>query len=116
MDREIKFRVYDTFDKAMWYPDTFFKFCRGVPSNWKQCYKLMQYIGLLDKYGKEIYEGDIVKEIPNGHISQIEWDSLGFRMNPEYEPKSLWELAINNRIKVIGNIYENPELLKEAGK
>lgn len=75
-------------------------------------YKIMQYIGRKDKNGKEIYEGDIVKGTFYGfpmveydYIFQIYWDEKekGFMAN-YFEP---------SECEVIGNIYENPELLEE---
>lgn len=71
-----------------------------------------QYTGLHDKNGKEIYEGDIVKGTFYGfpmveydYIFQIYWDEKekGFMAN-YFEP---------SECEVIGNIYENPELLEE---
>ena len=62
---------------------------------------LMQYIGLKDKNGKEIYEGDIVKN-RDGQIYEIEFKFNSF--NGKYMV-DFWEL------EVIGNIWENPELL-----
>ncbi len=87
---------------------------------------LQQFTGLLDKNGKEIYEGDVVSvqsDIGFGEIELntprkaiIEYatparDRYGFVM--EYENGGFDELrAANNVIEVIGNIHENPDLIK----
>lgn len=88
--------------------------------------EIMQYTGLKDKNGKEIYEGDIVfhesdyegqDELWKAGKAVVEYGDFGFtfreidcgawRFNgPEGEE---WN---KNKISVIGNIYENPELLK----
>ena len=85
---------------------------------------LMQYTGLKDKNGKEIYEGDILR-IKNDHLDEtvvfkVEWggeDYPAFYL-PGYETEmnSFSELYYGeDEFKVIGNIYENPELLEGAG-
>lgn len=89
---------------------------------------LMQYTGLKDKFGKEIYEGDVVKEIvlnydydeidnPNvprykERVSKIVYRHHGFWVDDEdfgWEGENLWEWG---NLEIIGNVYENPELLK----
>jgi uncharacterized phage protein (TIGR01671 family) len=67
---------------------------------------LMQYTGLKDKNGKEIYEGDIV----NGthRFGLVIFKDAGFFVYDEHLDESVEE----DEIEVIGNIYENPELLK----
>ena len=80
-------------------------------------YDLMQYTGLKDKNGKEIYEGDIVevsKDISAGKYRVQFWDNeSAFMLIDDLKPKSM-RLGVwfcSNKIEVIGNIYENPELL-----
>lgn len=80
---------------------------------------LGQYTGLKDKNGKEIYEGDIVSE--KGHYvnsdklvyQKIQWkENYSCWLRGEYQrltPKNIK----NYSIEVIGNIYDNPELLAE---
>lgn len=71
--------------------------------------EIMQYTGLKDKNGKDIYEGDIVSFLTHkkSDRGQIVWQDCGFVVDI---PKHDWT-DISNDMEVIGNIYENPELL-----
>ena len=72
-------------------------------------YILMQCTGLKDKNGKEIYEGDIVKQ--GNWVGEIKWtrDFWGLGEG-NYDDEGLY--TRNQNLEIIGNIYENPELLK----
>lgn len=75
-------------------------------------YELMQFTGLKDKNGKEIYEGDVVQV--GGHVMDVRWVGAGFWLvKPELSDVELHQNTAKN-IEVIGNIYENPELVEEA--
>lgn len=73
---------------------------------------LMQYTGLKDKNGKEIYEGDVVKAEEyvgfKNLTAEVIYNRGRFSLNTGTIPEDL----IPELCEIIGNIYENPELLK----
>lgn len=69
---------------------------------------LMQYTGLKDKNGKEVYEGDIVR-YSNKSDREVVFEKGMFQSRQKNGWGAL--VLIANNCEVIGNIYENPELL-----
>ena len=142
MNREIKFRAWDG--------KTFINFSIwGVPSviygSSEEHFKIVQFTGLLDRLGKEIYEGDILE---SNHPDELKVEGArmfiyvdakeareAFKKNPgTAKPNRIivkWIGDSENdyigfnfgsvdphdvckKYEIIGNIYENPELLKNS--
>jgi uncharacterized phage protein (TIGR01671 family) len=110
--KEIKFRAWDKEDKTMRTLEEIKKL--GGLNIWssnldtESSFILMQYTGLKDKNGKEIYEGDIV-EFEDGEKYYISFSSGTFTL----EPHGLYICNVNTkRLQVVGNIFDN----KKGGK
>ena len=110
MSREHKYRVYSFLDKCFHYFDIY-AYPSGIAGGVSEP---QQYTGCHDSANKEIYEGDIVK-YNNGdviRIGYIEFMAGIFFLNfPDQTDEELGYLLVSN-LKVIGNKFETPELLK----
>lgn len=112
--REIKFRAWTgakmfnvdvlAISKVMWDSGG-----TGVSLAYQPSIKVMQYTGLKDKNGVEIYEGDLI-DFGGGPFKVIFEKGCFYSWTP-YDSEFLH--LINHLSEVIGNIYENPELLNK---
>ena len=131
MRREIKFRVWDDINKkfislkerCIYYDIQLQQY--GVWNSYGNVTGLIiqQYTGLLDKNNREIYEGDILATLSsdNKYLSEVVWVNgdgrWGFKsinlIHPERSGKTIsYNLTYGcSQWRIVGNIYENPELL-----
>lgn len=142
MKREIKFRGKYKWVYHEWLYG-YLSAVKGryfiTPTNWdakgKMEYEVLidtvgQFTGLYDRDGKEIYEGDIVQSFTNwgdfGKVGVVEFSDGRFRLNvngilskyKDFVDEEEWDdmgarMKVKYTYKVIGNIYENHELLNK---
>ena len=87
------------------------KFYRYDPETFALKFPLMQFTGVLDKNGKEIFEGDVVRgKWSINDIVEVKCDTLASGSVPFNDDYSFCA----DDVEVIGNIYENPEFLAEG--
>lgn len=75
---------------------------------------LEQFTGLLDKHGKEIYEGDIIRDVDTKETGTVGFELGGFYCTIDWGTDFYKGVYRNGEI--IGNIHENPELLRQEEK
>jgi len=121
--REIKFRAWDKRQKRMIPP---YLLCNltGDMEQENEYIIFMEYTGLKDRNGKEVYEGDIVRAFKETdyrikrweeYYFIVKWDECGYWKFMRIDMKDWCHagyLSDLNYIEIIGNIYENQELLK----
>jgi len=134
--REIKFRVFFNATRTMYYKrfgDVYGDDLNTIINDFNERQELMQFTGLKDKNEKDIFEGDIVKidvayrddyeyinknEVYNHNIKTVhilvEFEDGCFQLASDKIPcdkKMLW--MWDNELEVIGNVFENSELLEK---
>jgi len=112
MKREIKFRVWDKYNKKMIklgnLENISMRKTAGYDDDFAN-FEVQQFTGLKDRKGVEIYEGDICKE--GNLIYEVKSGNGLFELwLGDYGDTGIWN--VHNRLEVIGNIYEKSEELK----
>jgi len=111
--REIKFKCWDKEKNKMSFWENIYQTNDfWDDAHYPETLPVMQYTGLKDNNGKEIFEGDIIKH-ENGQISVVEWSDgdWGWWMKSikNWDPKTGFD---SSKDKIIGNIYEDKEIIK----
>ena len=130
--REIKFRIYDKqFKKWIsldYYKDlgaitiendgtltltSAFRFTQSMMIC-PEAFDVMQFIGLYDRNNNEIYEGDILRNIYDEKENRylVQQTDYGWKLK-KIIGRTLKSVRLINGLEKIGNIYDNPNLLKE---
>lgn len=110
--REIKFRAWHRKEKCWIYFSLDYAVIKGeMKADWRWLEKEQQYTGLTDIAGKDIYEGDFVG---NDYIYfEVKFENGSFRSGGSSNTtNSVLNQERAKRLKIIGNIYENPNLLQ----
>lgn len=130
MNRQIKFRAWDKKNKKMLTVAAFYPNTQQIEDNNKnkfdkQEYTLQQFTGLLDKNGKEIYEGDVLSVVSNKTDSKERIVEMKFEEHNtgDFTNFSIWGFRDYSKstygatVEIVGNIrdftfYKNPDLIK----
>jgi len=122
MNREVKFRAWNDIDKMIidWSvlrasPVFFTNIIKGKVKH----HNLMQYTGLKDKSGAEIYQGDLIKN-RSGRVCEVAWDdanglfdAIPINAGGGGTSHGFEVCSWGDHVEVVGHIHENPELLEK---
>ena len=108
--RKLKFRAWDSANNEMYIvkPLQWWQLGDEIASHENE--PIMQFSGLKDSKGVEIYDGDIVAD-EDGNTAEIRWSRRQAQFYADYEDYQDLD-GINQWATVIGNIYKNKDLLK----
>lgn len=112
MRRELKFRAFDEYDQNWLYWDM----TQEMDFSLINRDSISQFTGLKDKNGKEIYEGDILFDGQEKYICEFsnKFSYGAFQME---HIKWSWHFGGDSKmLEIVGNIFENPELLTVVKK
>lgn len=115
MTRTIKFRVWDSIAHQMYDAFDLKEMMMNTDlTPMAEHYIYLQFTGLFDKNGKEIYEGDVVSINRNhNYFPQVTEFDKPFNVEVKYWDVMFTPLCIvGGDCEIIGNIWENPELIK----
>jgi len=119
MNREIKFRVFDNLSKKMNPVNSIWGFpeLENITIPFEDTvetlfnnFELMQFTGIKDKYGKDIYEGDLCNTEDGVCEIVFKYGCFCYLISKEetFCPSFNWHIE---ELEIVGNIFENPEML-----